>query len=152
MPKLTLIRGVSGSGKTTLAKKIQKENTGSVIISADDFFEREDGVYAFNFKLLKAAHQYCFGQTFFYLSRGTDVIVHNTFTQKWEICPYIETAHALNFEWEILEPKTKWKSDADGCAEKNVHGLNEAMIQKMLDRWESTKDILKYAESQQWLT
>ena len=151
MTKLILIRGVSGSGKTTLAKKLQKENDESIIVSADDFFETEDGTYNFDFKLLKAAHQLCFGKTFYALSREQDVIVHNTFTQKWEICPYIEMANLLHIQCEVLEPKTKWKYDAVECAKRNTHGLTEAMIQKMLDRWDSTKSILSYAEGQGWL-
>jgi predicted kinase len=151
MAKLTLIRGVSGSGKTTLAKKIQKE-TKAATVSADDFFELADGTYAFNFRLLKAAHAHCLGEAFYYLIRGVDVVVHNTLTQKWEIFPYIELAHAAGIEWEILEPKTKWRYDAAILAEKNVHGLTAPMIQKMLDRWDSTKDILDYAESQNWTT
>jgi predicted kinase len=144
MPKLTLIRGVSGSGKTTLAKKLEAKNEdNTVIISADDFFD-DDGEYVFDFKLLQVAHAWCLGNTFFYLKNGNDVIVHNTFTQKWEVGPYIENAQKNGYEWEILEPTTKWRKDAKILAEKNTHGLTEAMIQKMLDRWEDTKVILEF--------
>jgi len=141
--KLTLIRGVSGSGKTTLADKMKKKEPSLIIVAADHFFEIDED-YQFNMKLLKAAHQYCFGQTFFHLYRGNNVAVTNTFTQRWEIGPYIDLAKDMCIEWEVVEPTTKWRYDAKILAEKNVHGLTEAMIGKMLERWEDTKDILKY--------
>lgn len=150
MSKLILIRGIPGSGKSTLAEKLAKEIEDCVIVEADDFFTL-DGEYKFNFGLIKAAHQYCFGKAFYNLYRGKNVIVSNTFTQKWEIAPYVETAFMSNFEWEIVEPKTKWKSNPNECAEKNVHGLQEAIIQKMKDRWESTKDLMEYFEKQGWV-
>ena len=147
MTKLILVRGISGSGKTTLAKKIVDSDTSgnTIMVAADDFFETDAG-YKFSFALIKLAHAYCQGQAFFHLIRGKNVVVHNTFTQKWEIMPYIEAAIAAGIEWEIVEPKTKWRRDPSVCAEKNTHNVPEASIQRMKDRWETTESILAFVE------
>lgn len=147
--KLILCRGCPGSGKTTLVKKLAKENDG-ICVAADDFFTFENGIYNFSFSLIQAAHEYCLGTAFYHLLRGKNVYVHNVFAERWTIVKYCDFAHKNHYNWEILEPKTKWRYDAAILAEKNVHGLTAPMIQKMLDRWESTKDILNYAESQNW--
>lgn len=144
MRKLILVRGIPGSGKTTLAQKIAKENN-AVLISADDFFNK-DGEYKWDYKFISGAHKWCFGQVAFELFNNRSVIVHNTFTQKWEMEQYIDFAHSIGVEWEILEPNTKWKFDVEECAKRNTHGVSESAIQKMLDRWEKTKDILEQFE------
>ena len=142
--KLTIVRGVSGSGKTTLANKLASE-TGAVVVSADDFFE-VDGRYKFSFGFLSSAHSYCLGMVAYHLFRGKSVIVANTFTQKWEMERYVDLAFNIKCPWEIVEPTTKWKNDAAQLAKKNVHNVPEAAIQKMLDRFEKTSDILKAFE------
>lgn len=148
--ELTLIRGLPGSSKTTLANKLASQNNG-VCVSADDFFTKEDGVYDFNFNLIKAAHQYSVGQTFFYLSRGKNVYVHNTFTQKWEMGLYIELAYLNKYKWNIIEPSVKWKFDVDELVRKNTHGVPKSTIEKMLARWEKTPEIIKYFENIEWM-
>ena len=142
--KLVLIRGLCGSGKTTLAEKLAKENNG-VCVSADDFFTI-DGSYKFSFNLIRAAHQYCLGTAFYNLYRGNNVYVHNTFTQQWEIEPYVDMAFTQGYEWELIESTTKWKYDVEECAKKTVHNVPATSIEKMRARWESTKDLLKHFE------
>jgi predicted kinase len=145
MPKLTLIRSLPGAGKTTLAIKLAKEKNG-VAVSADDFFTHEDGSYKWTGKLIAAAHQYCLGTAFYHLSRGKDVFVHNVFASKWTIEQYVDFAHGNGYEWDIVEPTTKWKNDVAECVKHNTHGLTEASIQRMKDSWESTKDLMKSFE------
>lgn len=150
MNKLILVRGAPGSGKTTLAKKLATELGNSEIVAADDFFQVGEE-YKFNFNLLKVAHEYCKGLTFYHLMRGENVVVHNVFAEKWTIAPFVETAFTMGLKWEIQEPKTKWKSDAAELAQKNVHGLTQVSIQKMLDKWETTKDLMDYFAKQGWI-
>lgn len=145
MPKLTIVKGLPGSGKTTLALKLTKEKNG-VAVAADDFFTHEDGSYKWSGKLIKAAHEWCLGVSFYHLSRGKDVFVHNVFAQKWTAEKFIDFAHENGYDWDIIEPTTKWKFDVPELAKRNTHGLSEAMIQKIHDSWEPTKDILKAFE------
>ena len=144
MPKLTICRGIPSSGKTTLALKLAKEKNG-VAVSADDFFTIE-GVYSWTGSLIQMAHKYCVGTAFYHLFRGKDVFVHNTFCERWTIEEYIDFAHKNDYDWDIIEPTTKWRYDPEECAKKNTHGVPLATIQKMKDKFESTKDILKAFE------
>lgn len=143
MTKLFLVRSPSGGGKTTLAKKIQSENPGSVMVAADDFFEYNDD-YHYKGELISIAHKYCVGVTFYNLVRGNSVIVHNTFTETWQMEEYIQTAFKLKIPWEILEPNTKWKNDIDELEKRNVHRVPRSTIEKMLKVWVPTKEVIKH--------
>ena len=143
--KLILCKGLPGSGKSTLAQKLHEADENSVMVAADDFF-MVDGEYRFSFNLLQMAHNWCSGTAFYHLLRGKNVYVHNTFIERWTCESYIDFAHKNGYKWDIIEPKTKWKYDIAECAKKNTHGLTEAMIQKMFDKWDSTKDLMKAFE------
>lgn len=140
--KLIVVRGISGSGKSTLAQKLHDADENSVMVAADDFF-MVDGEYKFTFSLIQMAHNWCSGTAFYHLLRGKNVYVHNTFCERWQIEPYIDFAHKNGYEWEILEPTTKWRYDVAECAKRNTHGVPEATIQKMFDKWVPTKQLMK---------
>jgi predicted kinase len=124
--KLILIRGVSGSGKTTYAEKLKKEDPSFSHYEADMYFYR-NGEYHFDPKKLKQAHDWCKAQTEIDLMFGRTVIVSNTFTQKWEIEPYIQLAK--KYEADIIIKK------ATGVYQ-NIHGVPTEALEKMRQRWE----------------
>lgn len=140
--KLTIVRGLPGSGADSLASKLA-EKSECLLIGSDMFFEDIE----VNYKLFKASCQYAFGQTFYELIRGGDVVVYGTFDQKWMLGDYITSAEALGAEWDIIEPNTKHKYDPIVCAEKS--GNTVAYLQKIKDKWESTKDIIKFFRKNQ---
>jgi len=150
MSKLTIVRGLPGSGKSTLAQKLAEADGNTVVLEADQFFMIEDE-YKFTFDFLMVAHSWCMGQAFYNLFRGKSVIVANTFVEYWTIDKYIEAAFKAKIPWEIVEPKTKWKNDAALLSEKNVHNVSQAAIQKMHDKWESTKDIMAKLTAKGWV-
>ena len=57
--ELILLRGLPGAGKSTLAKVILqfRETDEPEVLSADDFFVNENGVYEFDAQKIKEAHQ-----------------------------------------------------------------------------------------------
>ena len=124
--KLILVRGISGSGKTTYAKKLMKEDPSLDHFEADMFFYKFE-VYCFDPSLLPEAHTWCKNKTQEALSNGKSVIVSNTFTQKWELEPYIKLGEKYGAQIVILKTTGNYK---------NIHGVPEVTIQRMQSRWE----------------
>lgn len=123
--KLVLIRGIPGSGKSTMAKEYVKK--GFDHFEADMFFLDKDGNYNFNPKKIKDAHAWCKSKCDASLSQGRDVVISNTFTQKWEMTDYINLAAWKCADLEILTATGNYQ---------NVHGVPADVIARMKARWE----------------
>jgi len=91
------------------------------------YFERPDGVYDFNPKLIPNAHQWCYQQTIWHLDKLYSVIVSNTFTRKWEYQEYIDYCKEHNIPYEVITCTGNYQ---------NVHGVPQETIEKMRQRWE----------------
>lgn len=128
MSKLILIRGLPGSGKSTFAKYLQDKDENLVHFEADMFFEADEtGEYVFRPERLPNAHEWCKNMTAAALEIGQDVVVSNTFTQKWEIDPYAQIANQYGAELVIIKMETQFQS---------IHGVPEKKIEQMKRRWE----------------
>lgn len=131
-PELVLIRGLPGSGKTTMAKAM----VDHVHVEADQFFD-VDGVYRFDRSRICLAHEWCQSETRAALSRTLDVVVSNTFTEMWELEPYLRMADNVR----IIETVGRWQ---------NVHGVPEHAVHLMRQRWELTSSVLSALERRGW--
>lgn len=121
---LYIVRGVPGSGKSTLAAKL-----APVVVEADQFMVNENGDYVFDPNRLSECHQMCFEAVREALTLGGEVAVANTFVKKWEFAQYVELAKKMGVPYQIISLK-------GDRAWRNVHGVPEATIKKMLERWE----------------
>lgn len=119
--ELTLIRGLPGSGKSTYAQKL-----GCFHIEADMYFIR-DGQYNFNPGSKSLAHVWCQKTTFEAMKQGLDVVVSNTFTEIWELAPYIERAKKLGYNIKIICMTGEYRT---------IHSVPDAVLEKMKNRWE----------------
>jgi predicted kinase len=126
---LILIRGISGSGKTTHAKELIKQIPTFSHYEADMYFYR-NGKYQFAPNKLNLAHHWCKTQTENDLQNGKSVIVSNTFTQKWELEPYIQLARKYNADILIKKATGNYQ---------NVHGVPDDVVEKMRARWEDVE-------------
>ena len=121
--ELILVRGPSGSGKTTFAEEL-----GGTHIETDEYWLRPDGEYDFNYKLLKQAHEWCREEVAIAMYDGeVDVIVSNTFTQFWEMKPYLELAKKFDYEVVVYRMTKQYG---------NTHGVPEDVVRKQTERME----------------
>lgn len=124
-PCLFLFRGLPGSGKTTLAKMIL--DSANDMFAADDYFEKS-GAYVFNPALLPEAHEECRNNVEnAMLNKRKRIVVHNTFSMRWEAEPYFALAKKHGYNVFVLECQNDYG---------NVHNVPKESIQKMIERWE----------------
>ena len=129
MKNLYLIRGVPGSGKTTLAETLGSMIDGSVC-SADDYF-MINGEYQFDPTKLKQAHAYCqrivrSDMRDFNLD---NILVANTFTQEWEMKPYIDMAEEYGYRVFTIIVENRHGN-------KSVHNVPDDKVEQMKNRFE----------------
>lgn len=153
---LLLIRGLPGSGKTTLAERVTPYN-----VAADDYFCKPEDTLVENMlprarrywkyqfpeenvrEEMGKAHAWCLDWTKKLMVRCLDeaprqhkiVVVHNTFTQRWEMQPYIELVEKLGYKISIASVFDGGLSNEE-LAERTLHGVPVAAIKAMRDRWE----------------
>ena len=124
-----LLRGIPGSGKSTLARSI-----GAVHFESDMFFF-EGNEYKFNPLKLKQAHAWCQDQVRISMKNSDRTIgdlriaVSNTFTQEWEMEPYIEMAKEYGFKVFTIIVENRHGG-------VNEHDVPTEVLDKMKNRFE----------------
>lgn len=137
MPKqLIILRGLPGSGKSYLASQISQQYPDTEICSTDSYFY-VDGQYKFDPTKLGRYHQLNYERACQLMEdEVATVIIDNTNTTFKEFSKYIQVGKSRGYKITILEPQTEWKFNVQECAKRNSHGVPEAAIQRMMDRWE----------------
>jgi len=131
--ELILIRGVSGSGKTRLADLIRSDRTagqGYMSISADMYFtNQETGEYNFDPSKLPEAHAKCLSIVAESMILKLEVIiVHNTFTEEWEMKKYIDYAKEHGYTVTTLVVENRHES-------KSIHNVPDEAITRQKERF-----------------
>ncbi|MDP2698420.1 ATP-binding protein [Thalassospira sp.] len=129
---LTLIRGLPGSGKSTLAQQICPARD-AVHLEADMFMVDAAGKYVFDRRKLKDVHARCEQECADHLRHGRSVVVSNTFSQIWEMQPYIDMTARWTIPLQIIECHGNFA---------NIHDVPDDRITAMQDRWETLPQIL----------
>lgn len=134
--KLILIRGLSGSGKTTLADMICTDESSCISISVDDYFYDEEDNYEFDASQLKEAHEWCKQEAETCMTQNFKVIVvHNTFTRKWEVEPYLQLASSHKYEIMVVSLFDSGLNDHQLMA-RSPHKIPLGSIRTQRKRWE----------------
>lgn len=140
MKTLFLIRGVSGSGKSTTANLLS-ENGKYPVLSADMYFEDENGNYNWEASKIKDAHAWCKSECEKHMNPFEDfglelwkgstdkIFVTNTFTQEWEMEDYFKLAEKYGYMVVTLICENRH----DG---KNIHNVPDEKIQQMKERFQ----------------
>tara|TARA_Y100001938_G_scaffold143413_1_gene216133 strand:- start:172 stop:642 length:471 start_codon:yes stop_codon:yes gene_type:complete len=137
---ILLARGLPGSGKTSLTEMIGIPTISGIMsrpvsCSADDYFVDDDGQYNFDPKHLPEAHNACQSNARSAMVAEKNVVVHNTFTQRWEMQPYIELAKEFDYRLIVVSTFDGGCSDEE-LAHRNTHGVPLDSIASMRSRWE----------------
>ena len=133
MNSIILIRGLPGSGKTTLAKTI----SDSVEVCANDFFGTNEN-YDFDPSKLSEAHEWCKINCELWCEKNDvskSIVIHNTFTERWEMQPYIEYAQGFGRNILVIDLFDSGLSDAE-LFERGIHDVPLSSIKRMRDRYE----------------
>lgn len=122
---LYIVRGVPGSGKSTFARQLT-----SNVFEADQYFIDNEGNYNFIPSEIKNAHAECQDDVkSAMLSSIPKIAVSNTFTQEWEMNPYLELAKQFGYVVFTVIVENRHGG-------KNVHGVPEEKIELMKNRFE----------------
>lgn len=125
--EMVLIRGLPGSGKSTKAKDLVQKGEIDFHFEADQFFTDGDGNYRFNPRDISLAHSDCQARVQKALEQGYSVVVSNTFTQFWEMLPYLQMAKDMHISVEVMEMLGEYGS---------IHDVPAVSIERMKARWE----------------
>jgi len=122
--KLFIIRGLPGSGKSTAGERL----TPGYVYSADDYFTDDDGNYIFDRNNLDEAHKDCQERVGDCMGTcGEDISVANTFTQFWEVKPYLDLADEHGYNVFIIVCTNDFGS---------THDVPDEAVARMDARWE----------------
>lgn len=136
MMMMVIMRGLPGSGKSHCAATLLRRHRDAVVVSADDYFVGNDGVYRFVGAQIAQAHERCRRNARAAAEAGRTVIVDNTNSREWEYIDYINIAREFGMKIHIMDLGDGGMSDEE-LAARNSHGVPVAAIARMRARWES---------------
>lgn len=131
---LYIVRGLPGSGKSTFALNLV--GADFLVCEADKYF-MVDGEYKFDGSKLKDAHEFCRNTVETYMRDNVEandqfyrqIVVSNTFTQEWEMQPYIDLAKKYGYTVFTIVVENRHGG-------VNQHGVPDEALTRMRDRFE----------------
>jgi predicted kinase len=131
---LYIVRGLPGSGKSTFALNLV--GADFLVCEADKYF-MIDGEYKFDATKLKQAHEFCRNTVETYMRDNVEandqfyrqIAVSNTFTQEWEMQPYIDLAKKYGYTVFTIVVENRHGG-------VNQHGVPDEALTRMRDRFE----------------
>jgi len=131
---LILVRGVSGAGKSTIADMMDWLGHRTVSFSTDDMF-MVNGDYKFDPSKLGEYHAATVQKVRdvmiarYEIKIPETIIVHNTFTQEWEMKPYFELAEEFNWRVHTIIVENRHGS-------KSIHDVPDDVVKAQKERFE----------------
>lgn len=126
MKELILLRGLPGSGKSTLAQLFGTTNH----YEADMYFINKEGRYNFDPSKIKEAHKWCQDAVTISMKWETErIVVSNTFTQEWEMQPYLDLAKEYGYQVHSIIVENRHGN-------KTIHGVPDEHMEVMRNRFQ----------------
>lgn len=142
---LYVMRGISGSGKSTKAKSLPGITTQN-IFSTDDLIADNSENYKKFFKQMEEnddwtplalKHEELLNMLRKAIMQGkSPLALDNTNLNAWNCKEHVQTAIKNGYQVIFVDVGTGGLSPKE-LAERNNHGVNEEIIQKMIDKYES---------------
>ena len=90
----------------------------------------KDGNYNWKPEQVKEAHAWCQNRVMIWMIESEErIVVSNTFTQEWELKPYLEWAEKYGYKVFSLIVENRHGG-------KNIHNVPEEVLDKMRERFE----------------
>ena len=125
---LYIVRGIPGSGKSTFAKTLVSKDYCHK--ETDMYFFGLSGKYKFDPTKIKDAHKWCQDEVNNLMKlEYSPIAVSNTFTQEWEIEPYLELAKTYGYKVFSIVVENRHGGT-------NEHGVPEEKLEQMKNRFE----------------
>ena len=147
LPKLIILRGLPGSGKAEYAKHLTKN--GGVILSSEDYFKDENGVYTYDRKKLKDSHILNQKRAADAIESGEQfIVIANTNVRKWEEKPYVKVGVLYGYDIYFIEPpKSWWAHDLEELMARDDKNVPKKTMEKMLNEWEDDFTVVNVLNS-----
>lgn len=137
-PCLLIIRGIPGSGKSTLAQHYLQAMPNAMHCEADHYFINKQGLYCYDGRKIKLAHEFCQLNMRNALSEGKSVIVSNTTIKLWELTALLDIAAGYNVESHIIHCRGQFTS---------THNVPADIVARMALSYEPHPDESTYIPS-----
>ena len=140
MSQIILLRGVSGSGKSRQAQEF-RAHEDDIVVSTDDYFTDEYGVYNFEYSELGMAHGSTRQRVLAAMEADIDtIVVDNTNTRWWEMMPYLEMAKKHSYDVRTVMVGSLKPEALEEYAERSKHGIPLEIIQRQAEHFEKLMD------------
>ena len=136
---IVLIRGVSGSGKSTIGdlmnyytKTRELDECASILTIATDDMFYTDGKYIFDPSKLSEYHHATLQLVVTHMKQHDEmglIFVCNTFTQEWEMKPYMEAADIYDYRVHTIIVENRHGSDS-------IHNVPLPAVAAQMKRFE----------------
>lgn len=141
MRHVKILSSVSGGGKSFYANNLAREYmrlTGkpACIVSVDDYFTSEGGVYYFDPSKLGEAHAQCFSRFIHFMQQvGNNLlIVSNTNTTSEEIAPYALGSSAFGYSFEVITIMCDNYAEIEAAHKRNTHNVPLQVVRNQQER------------------
>lgn len=136
MQPVYILSGIPGSGKSTFAQRITSPER---IVSVDDWFTDDRGVYTFEPSRVRHAHQACKREFIRHLMADpsvtdTPIVVDNTNTTLLQMAFYVEAADAAGRDTHLV----CFHCSIETAKRRNVHEVPQQTIARMYAQMQVT--------------
>lgn len=125
--RMIIMQGTPGSGKSTVAKMLQQMNSNAIVVSADNYFTDEVGVYRFDPSRLSEAHESCRQSAREAAAAGKTVVIDNCNATKLQVDDYLKMLSGVPC---VVFMKCDTAQAAIAISKRSIHNVPEHAVRR----------------------